>query len=161
MSAEVCWTQKSATALRSRRKCPFKSGDSNRKMNARSCPEKICATNSGGHTSAAASWSGDQVSRTEGRRRDVESALIHTSISTRNTTAPISALEVPITSAPPSPGSCIPLAIAGSSPLQFLGIALPGVLLFSAQDLEHGTTDVRPRLRVQQNTKRGGGRTTC
>src|SRR5207249_12243814 len=125
-------------------------------MNPAPIPVHTSATTYSRDTSAATSWSGDQVSRTEGRRRDVESALIHTSISTRNTTAPISALEVPITSAPPSPGSRTPLAIAGSSPPPFFGIALPGALLLLAQDSEHRTTDARPRFREQRNRKRGG-----
>ena len=149
MAAVVCCTQRSATALRSRRKCLFRSGDSNPEMNARSWPEKICETNSGGHTSTASPWSGSHPSRTEGGCRDVESALIHTSITTRSTTAPISALGVPITGAPTSPGSRVPLAIAGSSPLPFFGIALPGAPLFLAEDSEHRTTGARPRSREQ------------
>ena len=151
MAVVVCWTQRSATALRSRRKCLFSSGHSNREMNARSWPEKICETNSGGHTSTASPWSGSHPSRVEGRRREVESALIQTSISTRSTTAPISALEVPITGAPPSPGSRVPLAIAGSSSLQFFGIPLPGVPLFLAQDSEHRTTDAPPKGQGPRN----------
>src|ERR1700674_1072933 len=152
MAAVVCCTQNSATAQRSRRKRLFRSRDSNRETNARSWAEKTCETNSGGHTSAASPWSESHSSGTEGRCRDVESALIHTSISTRSTTAPTSTLEIPIKSAPPLPGSRVPLAIADSSPLQFFGIALPVALLFLAQDSEQRTTDAPPKDQGPRNT---------
>jgi hypothetical protein len=151
MAAVVWWTQRSATALRSLRKCLFRSGDSNRVTNTRSWTEKICETNSSGHTSTASAWSDVHSSRTEGTCLDLEIALIHTSISAKSTTAPASALWLPITSPSPSRDSRVPHAIGGSSPLQFFGIALRGALLFLAQGSEHRTKDAWSTTRERQN----------
>src|SRR5882757_927796 len=145
MAAVVCWTQRNATALRSLRNCRFRTGDSNSEMYARSWLEKIRETNSGGHFSTGPSWSGSHSSGTADSCRDFESALTHTSISTRRTTAPARALEVPITSPLPSPDSRVLLAVSGSWLRQSFGIALRGALPFLAQDLEHRTRDGPPK----------------
>jgi len=47
------------------RKCLFRSGDSNRENKCEVSAEKICETNSGGHTSAAPPSSGSHASRTK------------------------------------------------------------------------------------------------
>src|SRR5437879_12013460 len=114
-------------------------------MNSKSRLEKICETNSGGHASGRSSWPVSHSSITAGRCPEADCPRTHTSINTRRTAAPISAVVVPITSPPPSPGTLVLLVISDPSQQQFFGIALPSPLLFWAQGKEHRPLDAVPK----------------
>src|SRR5438445_13249306 len=110
-------------------------------MNSKPRLEKICETNSGGQASGGSSWPVSHSSMTAGRCREADCPRTHTSINTRRTAAPISAVVVPITSPLPSPGTLVLLLIFYPSHEQFLSISYPTVIQFVHQSLEHSTIE--------------------